>query len=512
MLALLSTDDNFSTTNGVYSASSLHGSISSSPGLGGPPADVFWLFRLLPTLAGYGTLLLLGRLLIQCVHKRMKKNEHVFRRHCLLRLIRLFAVGQPEHRMAYKTSEAGSSAEREQLHDADVVEDDERRRRQCAVVSRAGQFRRRRFLIDCLYIFVYFTGIQVTLVCMGFFQERIVTRGYPLRTDQKRTHIFRDTQFLVFANRIVALALSGAFLCITWKQQPLHVAPLYLHSFASFSNVLSSWCQYEALKYVSFPAQTVCKASKIVPTMLMGKLLRAQRYSVGQCVFALSLVFGTSLFFLSTTSSDFGHHSDADGTPTTLSLPEAPAAGEGKNGTFVLQWVEHRFWAAHSNAVSGLILMLGYLLFDAFTPNWQKKLLEQPPRISCSQLMFGVNAFSVLLCLVTLVQQWTLPSSIHFLLVHESILADCLFLSMGSAFGQVFIYMTIQHFGPVVLSVMMTLRQIFSIILSSVYFVHPIDFQGICGLSLVFGAIFVDIYGKFSKSVGRRRKANVDDN
>uniref|UniRef100_A0A183BLK5 Adenosine 3'-phospho 5'-phosphosulfate transporter 1 n=1 Tax=Globodera pallida TaxID=36090 RepID=A0A183BLK5_GLOPA len=503
MLALLSTGDNFST-NG---ASSLHGSISSS-GLGGPPADVFWLFRLLPTLAGYGTLLLLGRLLIQCVHKSLKQNEHVFRRHCLLRLVRLFAVGQPEHRMAYETSENGSSAEREQLNDADVG-DEERRRRQCAVVSRTGQFRRRRFLIDCLYIFVYFTGIQVTLVCMGFFQERIVTRGYRLRTDQKRTHIFRDTQFLVFANRILALALSGAYLCITWKRQPLHVAPLYLHSFASFSNVLSSWCQYEALKYVSFPAQTVCKASKIVPTMLMGKLLRAQRYSVGQCLFALALVLGTSLFFLST-SSDSDHHSDADGTPTTRSLHEAPTAREVKNGTFV-QLVEDRFWA-HSNAVSGLILMLGYLLFDAFTPNWQKKLLEQPPRISCSQLMFGVNAFSVLLCLVTLVQQWTLASSIHFLLVHESILADCLFLSVGSAFGQVFIYMTIQHFGPVVLSVMMTLRQIFSIILSSVYFVHPINFQGICGLSLVFGAIFVDIYGKFSKSVGRRRKGNVADN
>lgn len=41
--------------------------------------------------------------------------------------------------------------------------------------------------------------------------------------------------------------------------QPVHVPPIYLHSFASFSNVISSWCQYEALKYVSFPVQVVSR-------------------------------------------------------------------------------------------------------------------------------------------------------------------------------------------------------------------------------------------------------------
>lgn len=38
-------------------------------------------------------------------------------------------------------------------------------------------------------------------------------------------------------------------------RQPLHVPPLYVHSFASISNTISSWCQYEALKYISFPTQ-----------------------------------------------------------------------------------------------------------------------------------------------------------------------------------------------------------------------------------------------------------------
>jgi adenosine 3'-phospho 5'-phosphosulfate transporter B2 len=40
--------------------------------------------------------------------------------------------------------------------------------------------------------------------------------------------------------------------------------------------MLSSWCQYEALRYVSFPAVTLFKAFKLAPVMLMGKLLGNQ--------------------------------------------------------------------------------------------------------------------------------------------------------------------------------------------------------------------------------------------
>ncbi|KAL3068125.1 hypothetical protein niasHT_027953 [Heterodera trifolii] len=459
-----------------------------------PSADVFWLFRLLPTLTAYGTLLLLGHFLVRCIRKEAKRNANVFRRHFLLRLLRQFAVGQSaELRTGQSAKERGKLSEKEQLRDG---AEDEEGGRICSVGGTAQLRRRKSLLADCLSVSVCFAGIQVTLICMGFFQERIVTRGYPHRMEPKRTDFFRDTQFLVFSNRIVALALSGAYLFVTRKAQPPHVAPLYLHSFSSFSNVIASWCQYEALKYVSFPAQTVCKASKIVPTMLMGILLRGQRYSTSQYAFALTLVLGTSVFFLAT-SSDSSHFTSASGT----SHFEKPFEKEEK-GLFIA--LAHTL-RAYSNAVSGFLLMLGYLLFDAFTPNWQKKLLEQPPRISCSQMMFCVNAFSVLICLVPLLQQWTLPSSVHFLFVHESVLVDCLFLSLGSSLGQVFIYLTIQNFGPVVLSVIMTLRQIFSIILSSLYFVHPINLQGFCGLFLVFGAIFFDACNKHSKSCGGRR-------
>lgn len=64
---------------------------------------------------------------------------------------------------------------------------------------------------------------------------------------------FQDSQFLVFVNRILAFAMSGLYLLI--QRQPQHKTPLYKYAFCSLSNIMSSWCQYEALKYVSFPSQ-----------------------------------------------------------------------------------------------------------------------------------------------------------------------------------------------------------------------------------------------------------------
>ena len=74
---------------------------------------------------------------------------------------------------------------------------------------------------------------------------------------------FTNSQFLVFVNRVLALVVAGLYVML--KKQPRHAAPFYEYSYASISNTLSSWCQYEALKFVSFPTQVLAKASKVIP-------------------------------------------------------------------------------------------------------------------------------------------------------------------------------------------------------------------------------------------------------
>jgi solute carrier family 35 (adenosine 3'-phospho 5'-phosphosulfate transporter), member B2 len=65
----------------------------------------------------------------------------------------------------------------------------------------------------------------------------------------------------------------AGFLWLYFKPRRSQSTVIYEFSFPSISNMLSSWCQYEALQYVSFPATTLFKSFKLAPVMAMGKIL-----------------------------------------------------------------------------------------------------------------------------------------------------------------------------------------------------------------------------------------------
>jgi len=100
-----------------------------------------------------------------------------------------------------------------------------------------------------------FGGLQISYLVWGLLQEKIMTQSYD-------GHTFKDSQFLVFINRALALVIAWVYLSmyepLTSKSKE---APLHKYSYCALSNILSSWFQYEALKFVSFPTQ-VCKTKK----------------------------------------------------------------------------------------------------------------------------------------------------------------------------------------------------------------------------------------------------------
>ena len=126
-------------------------------------------------------------------------------------------------------------------------------------------------------------GLLGSYSTWGYLQEKIMTTNYVDSLGNKGR--FNDSQFLVFVNRILAFAI--ALLVIMMRRQPRHKAPLFKYSYCSFSNIMSSWCQYEALKYVSFPTQVLAKASKIIPVMLMGKVVSRKKYEYYEYVVAV---------------------------------------------------------------------------------------------------------------------------------------------------------------------------------------------------------------------------------
>ena len=314
-----------------------------------------------------------------------------------------------------------------------------------------------------------FIGLQCSYLTWGLLQERIMTFEYGDGA------FFKNSQFLVFINRILAFFIGITVLFM--KSQPPHTAPLYKYSYSSLSNIMSSWFQYEALKFVSFPTQVLAKASKVIPVMLMGKIVSRKTYEYHEYLTALMISLGVGLFLL--TSGDVTRNSE------------------------------------RTTTVAGMIMLVGYMAFDSFTSNWQGELFKQY-KMSSIQMMAGVNMFSCLLTSVSLIEQGGFVECIAFMFEYPTFVMHAIVLSLCSACGQLFIFYTIEKFGAVTFTIIMTLRQAFAIMLSCVIFGHPLTFVGILGVLVVFAALFLRIYAnqrarqmKKAREVPEKNSANV---
>lgn len=319
-------------------------------------------------------------------------------------------------------------------------------------------------------------GLQASYLTWGVLQERVMTRSYGGSEGEPGAEgggasgggggeRFKDSQFLVFMNRILALTVAGLW-CTLFKQ-PRHGAPMYKYSFASLSNILSSWCQYEALKYISFPTQVLAKASKVIPVMLMGKLVSHKTYEYWEYLTAALISVGVSMFLLSSSSSKH---------PSTVT-------------TF-----------------SGVLILAGYIMFDSFTSNWQDNLFKY--KMSSVQMMFGVNLFSCLFTVGSLLEQGAFFDSVGFMLRHSEFAFHAVLLSVCSACGQLFIFYTIGQFGAAVFTIIMTLRQAIAILLSCFLYGHAVSATGMLGITVVFLALFLRIYARSRlKKAGKKAPA-----
>lgn len=308
-----------------------------------------------------------------------------------------------------------------------------------------------------------FFGLQGSYLTWGLLQERIMTYKYEEKDGTSEN--FKNSQFLVFMNRILAFMFSIIILNV--KQQSRHTAPLYKYSYSSFSNIMSSWCQYEALKFVAFPTQVLAKASKIIPVMLMGKVVSKKTYEHYEYLTALMISVGVSLFLLT--------------------------SQESKSTTVT--------------SFSGVCILIGYMLFDSFTSNWQGELFSQY-KMSSIQMMAGVNLFSCLFTVTSLLEQGGFITAVEFMGRHPLFISHVAVLSICSGIGQLFIFYTISQFGPVTFTIIMTMRQGFAILLSCLFYNHPVTWLGLVGVLIVFLALFLRIYASRRKKLLRSQQVD----
>ncbi|XP_013417275.1 adenosine 3'-phospho 5'-phosphosulfate transporter 1 isoform X2 [Lingula anatina] len=407
----------------VYVPSYIHGTTTDEKSWVAELQDI-WLVRLFLNLLGYASVFVPAGLLIRYLHNNNYNEKMGYG--LIPKCIRICVFGLESEKPSI---EEGS------------------------IKAAPPPVKERTFQQNCLLLTFLAVGLQASYLTWGILQERIMKHAYGSSKDDPGEK-FKNSQFLVFMNRILALCVACVTLLLT--SSPRHTAPLYKYSYSSFSNIMSSWFQYEALKYVSFPTQVLGKASKIIPVMLMGKIVSKKTYQYYEYITAALISVGVSMFLLSRDEESDKAHSSV----TTS---------------------------------SGIILMVGYMAFDSFTSNWQGELFSAY-KMNPIQMMAGVNLFSCLLTCTSLFEQGGFVESVSFMLRHSLFAFHVLLLSLCSATGQLFIFYTISNFGPVTFTIIMTVRQGLAILLSCIIYHHAVSPLGITGVLIVFGAIFLKIY------------------
>ena len=304
-----------------------------------------------------------------------------------------------------------------------------------------------------------FTGLMVSYLTWGYMQEKIMTTEFE-PTEKVPDGMFPSAAFCVFSNRFLAIIV--AMIAVKLRHGAVYannVAPLPWFTPCAISNTMSSWSQYASLRYVSFPVQTVFKSSKIIPVMLMGKFLKGASYPVTQYVEAFLITVGVAIFSVASQESE----SDTD------------------------------------TQVKGLLFMICYIVFDSFTSQWQSKIYERwgKPNVDPYQMMLGVNTSAILITTAGLLFEGDFPVVWDFFQANPNVLIYNIITAITSASGQLCIYYTIKEFGPIVFTIIMTVRQMISICISAWKFDHEITGLAYAGAILVFGVLFYQIRRKY---------------
>lgn len=305
-------------------------------------------------------------------------------------------------------------------------------------------------------VFFCASGLIVSFCVWGLVQERILTKTYD-------GQFFQNSYGLVFLSRVGGVILSGClmyFMKIPWCD-----CVLWEYSFPSVANMLSSWCQYEALKYVNFPMTVLAKALKMLPIMLMGKLMNNAKYESYEYISGATVGFGLYLFLDS--SEHITMQQNVFGAPENV-----------------------------TGAMCGVVLLVLFLFFDSFTSQWQSRMFQLDKNMSPVQMMLIMNTFSAIFSFITLIHQEELQESLYFVYSHNEMVLHLLVFCISATIGQLFIFYTVKSFGAVVFAIIMSIRILFSTILSCMVYSHPINELGLLGIMIVFGATFYRIQKK----------------
>lgn len=302
-------------------------------------------------------------------------------------------------------------------------------------------------------------GLYFFFLTWGVLQERITTLDY-VGLDGT-TGRFR---FFLVLNLVQSVTCILVALLVLRLQKrtlgPRSWPVLRQYAKVALSGCLGSPFGYESLRHINYPTMVLGKSCKLVPVMLMNFLVYRRRFDWHKYVSVALITAGVSGFMLF----------------------EPAREGKGVGG----------------NSLYGLLLLLINLLVDGATNSWQDKMFIDH-RVSGQQMMLFMHGFSSLLLLAWLaINPFTheLSAAISFAAKFPSVWMDVALFGLCGALGQVFIFYTLEHFGSLTLVTVTVTRKLFTILMSLLWFQHPLRWVQWLFVGVVFAAMLVESFGR----------------
>merc|ERR1719238_2016905 len=114
--------------------------------------------------------------------------------------------------------------------------------------------------------------------------------------------------------------------------------------------------------------------------------------------------------------------------------------------------------------------------------------------------MLYANLFSSGFTALGLVLNLEILSVLSFIAANQAIMWHISVMAICSAVGQLFIFYTIKRYGPLVFATIQTVRQLLSIVLSILFFAHPLNAMEVLGIGIVFTTLGGQIFTKYQAS------------
>jgi UDP-galactose transporter B1 len=233
-------------------------------------------------------------------------------------------------------------------------------------------------------------------------------------------------------------------------------------------------CSNESVLYLSYPVMVLAKSCKIIPTMLVGQVVERRLYSQSEWWAACLISAGIVLFQLSRN----------DGK-SLLSKNTTPGAN-----------------ADHS--ATGMILLTVSLTCDGILSAFQNIVKRvddghhhrhhrRPPTAAETMLWINVYAVLYLIPVSVLMGQW--QGAVRLLrTTGPAPFSTMLHLNAAAAVGQIFIFLAIAWFTPVVTTLITTTRKFFTILLSVWIYGHPFSAAQWTSTLLVFCGLYAVLW------------------